>query len=113
MCLDEPSIRMHHRDNSQPQKALEELHNMGNTVLVVEHDEETIRHPEYVIDLRSWSRPPWRRELVAHGTPQEIERVQESLTGAYISGPECGIKMRPGAAAPNGAAMAPAGCAGK
>ena len=83
--LDEPSIGLHHRDNGRLLKALEELRDLGNTVLVVEHDEETIRRADYVIDLG----PGAGRHgggLVAHGTPQEIERVPESLTGAYISG---------------------------
>ncbi len=83
--LDEPSIGLHHRDNGRLLKALEELRDLGNTVLVVEHDEETIRRADYVIDLG----PGAGRhggELVAHGTPEEIIRVPESLTGAYISG---------------------------
>jgi excinuclease ABC subunit A len=83
--LDEPSIGLHHRDNNRLLKALEELRNLGNTVLVVEHDEETIRRADYVIDLGSGA---GRRggELVAHGTPKEIVKAPESLTGAYISG---------------------------
>jgi excinuclease ABC subunit A len=83
--LDEPSIGLHHRDNARLLKALEELRDLGNTVLVVEHDEETIRRADYVIDLG----PGAGRhggELVAHGTPQEIMEVAGSLTGAYISG---------------------------
>ena len=69
--LDEPSIGLHHRDNGRLLKALEELRDLGNTVLVVEHDEETIRRADYVIDLG----PGAGRhggELVAHGTPEEI-----------------------------------------
>jgi len=91
--LDEPSIGLHHRDNDRLLKALEELRNLGNTVLVVEHDEETIRRADYVIDLG----PGAGRhggELVAHGTPAEIVRVPQSLTGAYISG-RTQIEMRP------------------
>src|SRR5690242_13464226 len=83
--LDEPSIGLHHRDNSRLIAALESLRDLGNTVLVVEHDEETIRRANYVIDLG----PGAGRhggELVAHGTPDEIERAPESLTGRYISG---------------------------
>jgi excinuclease ABC subunit A len=83
--LDEPSIGLHHRDNARLLKALEELRELGNTVLVVEHDEETIRRADYVIDLG----PGAGRhggELVASGTPEEIMEVPESLTGAYISG---------------------------
>jgi excinuclease ABC subunit A len=83
--LDEPSIGLHHRDNDRLLTALEELRDLGNTVLVVEHDEETIRRADYVIDLG----PGAGRhggELVAHGTPAEIEQSEDSLTGAYISG---------------------------
>ena len=83
--LDEPSIGLHHRDNGQLLKALEELRNLGNTVLVVEHDEETIRRADYVIDLG----PGAGRHggnLVAQGTPIQIEKSENSLTGAYISG---------------------------
>jgi excinuclease ABC subunit A len=91
--LDEPSIGLHHRDNSRLLNALEELRALGNTVLIVEHDEETIRRADYVIDLG----PGAGRhggDLVAHGTPEEITRVPESLTGAYISG-RARIEMRP------------------
>ena len=91
--LDEPSIGLHHRDNDRLLKALEELRDLGNTVLVVEHDEETILRADYVIDLG----PGAGRhggELVAHGTPQEIMELPESLTGAYISG-SMQIEMRP------------------
>src|SRR2546426_8200738 len=83
--LDEPSIGLHHRDNDRLLKALEELRDLGNTVLVVEHDEETIRRADYVIDLG----PGAGRHggnLVAHGTPEQIVNVADSLTGAYMSG---------------------------
>jgi excinuclease ABC subunit A len=83
--LDEPSIGLHQRDNGRLLNALEELRDLGNTVLVVEHDEETIRRADYVIDLG----PGAGRHggnLVAQGTPAQIEKSDESLTGAYISG---------------------------
>ena len=83
--LDEPSIGLHHRDNDRLLQALESLRDLGNTVLVVEHDEETIRRADYVIDLG----PGAGRhggELVASGTPEEIARSEGSLTGQYISG---------------------------
>jgi excinuclease ABC subunit A len=83
--LDEPSIGLHHRDNGRLLNALAELRDLGNTVLVVEHDEETIRRADYVVDLG----PGAGRhggEVVARGTPNEIAHVPESLTGAYISG---------------------------
>src|SRR6201987_2410101 len=101
--LDEPSIGLHHRDNGRLLKALEELRDLGNTVLVVEHDEETIRRADYVIDLG----PGAGRHggaLVARGTPEEIERVPESLTGAYISG-TMRIEMRAERRQVNGAAI--------
>jgi excinuclease ABC subunit A len=91
--LDEPSIGLHHRDNDRLLKALEELRDLGNTVLVVEHDEETIRRSDYVVDLG----PGAGRhggQLVAHGTPQEIMRAPQSLTGAYIAG-RAQIEMLP------------------
>ncbi len=83
--LDEPSIGLHHRDNHRLLSALEELRDLGNTVVVVEHDEETIRRSDYVIDLG----PGAGRHggsLVAHGTPAEIMREPLSLTGAYLAG---------------------------
>jgi excinuclease ABC subunit A len=101
--LDEPSIGLHHRDNGRLLKALEELRDLGNTVLVVEHDEETIRRADYVIDLG----PGAGRhggELVAHGTPREIMRAPQSLTGAYISG-RMRIEMRPARRPANGAGV--------
>jgi excinuclease ABC subunit A len=101
--LDEPSIGLHHRDNNRLLKALEELRDLGNTVLVVEHDEETIRRADHVIDLG----PGAGRHgghLVAHGTPEEIIQVPESLTGAYISG-RTQIEMRPERRQANGTAI--------
>src|SRR5207253_5676788 len=82
--LDEPSIGLHHRDNGRLLSALESLRDLGNTVLVVEHDEETIRRADYVIDLG----PGAGRHgghLVASGTPQVISNTEYSLTVAYIS----------------------------
>src|SRR5581483_10691047 len=101
--LDEPSIGLHHRDNDRLLAALESLRDLGNTVLVVEHDEETIRRADYVIDLG----PGAGRHgggLVARGTPEEIMHAPESLTGKYISG-EMQIAMRPERRQPNGAAL--------
>ena len=101
--LDEPSIGLHHRDNGRLLTALENLRDLGNTVLVVEHDEETIRRADYVIDLG----PGAGRHggnLVAHGTPAEIMREPNSLTGAYISG-KAQIEMRPERRHTNGSAL--------
>ncbi|MBV9626077.1 MAG: excinuclease ABC subunit UvrA [Acidobacteria bacterium] len=102
--LDEPSIGLHHRDNGRLLNALTELRGLGNTVLVVEHDEETIRRADYVIDLG----PGAGRhggEVVARGTPDEITRVPESLTGAYIAGRKR-IEMRSERRPRNGSAIA-------
>src|ERR1700726_1375193 len=101
--LDEPSIGLHHRDNGRLLTALENLRDLGNTVLVVEHDEETIRRADYVIDLG----PGAGRHggnLVAHGTPAEIMREPNSLTGAYISG-KAQIEMRAEPRHTNGSAL--------
>ncbi len=83
--LDEPSIGLHHRDNDRLLQALESLRNLGNTVLVVEHDEETIRRADYVIDLGPGA-GLHGGDVVARGTPAEITRQPQSLTGQYISG---------------------------
>jgi excinuclease ABC subunit A len=101
--LDEPSIGLHHRDNGRLLAALENLRDLGNTVLVVEHDEETIRRADYVIDLG----PGAGRhggELVASGTPAEIMNAPASLTGAYISGRQH-IAMLSERRSPNGKAI--------
>ena len=83
--LDEPSIGLHQRDNMRLIEALIRLRDLGNTVLVVEHDEDTIRHADYVLDLG-----PGAGRLggfvVAEGTPAEIMACPESLTGRYLSG---------------------------
>jgi excinuclease ABC subunit A len=101
--LDEPSIGLHHRDNERLLCSLEALRDLGNTVLVVEHDEETIRRADFVIDLG----PGAGRHggaLVASGTPQQIENAPESLTGQYISG-ALRIPTRPQPRTANGAAI--------
>ena len=83
--LDEPSIGLHARDNEKLLQSLESLRDLGNTVLVVEHDEETIRRADYVIDLGPGA-GKLGGELVGAGTPAEIARIENSLTGQYISG---------------------------
>ncbi len=83
--LDEPSIGLHPRDNDRLLDTLTRLRDLGNTVLVVEHDAETIERADYVIDLG----PGAGRlggELVAQGTPKQIEANPNSLTGQYLSG---------------------------
>ncbi|PYP83403.1 MAG: excinuclease ABC subunit A [Candidatus Angelobacter sp. Gp1-AA117] len=102
--LDEPSIGLHHRDNTRLLQALESLRDLGNTVLVVEHDEETILRADYVIDLGPGA-GLHGGELVASGTPKEIMRQPQSLTGQYISGAKT-ISARFEPRATNGKAIA-------
>ncbi len=83
--LDEPSIGLHPRDNQKLLDTLHELRDLGNTVLVVEHDAETIERADYVVDLGPLA-GTHGGEIVATGTPQEIEKSAESLTGKYLSG---------------------------
>ena len=83
--LDEPSIGLHARDNDRLLHSLEQLRNLGNTVLVVEHDEDTIRRADYVVDLGPGAGNAGGY-LVATGKPEEIEASAESLTGQYLSG---------------------------
>ena len=83
--LDEPSIGLHPRDNRKLLETLQMLRDLGNTVLVVEHDEETIEHADYVIDLGPLA-GTHGGEVVATGTPEAIEQNPNSLTGQYMSG---------------------------
>ena len=83
--LDEPSIGLHARDNDRLLGTLERLRDLGNTVLVVEHDEETIRRADYVVDLGPGAGNAGGH-LVATGTPREITRNPDSLTGRYLAG---------------------------
>ena len=83
--LDEPSIGLHPRDNQRLLDTLEQLRDMANTVLVVEHDEETIRRADYVIDLGPGAGQQGGY-LVAAGSPQDIAAAPNSLTGKYLSG---------------------------
>ncbi|HEX9021691.1 MAG TPA: excinuclease ABC subunit UvrA, partial [Nitrospirota bacterium] len=83
--LDEPSIGLHQRDNRRLLDTLFRLRDLGNTVLVVEHDEETIRSADHVIDMGPGA-GVHGGEIVAQGTPAEIQKIQQSLTGRYLSG---------------------------
>jgi excinuclease ABC subunit A len=83
--LDEPSIGLHQRDNDRLLKTLVELRDMGNTVLVVEHDEDTIRLADHVIDLGPGA-GVHGGEVVAEGTVEQIIANKRSLTGKYLSG---------------------------
>jgi excinuclease ABC subunit A len=83
--LDEPSIGLHARDNGRLLATLETLRDLGNTVLVVEHDEETIRRADYVVDLGPGAGKAGGH-LVAAGSPSEVAANPDSLTGQYLSG---------------------------
>ncbi len=83
--LDEPSIGLHQRDNKKLIDTLRRLRNLGNTLIVVEHDEETIRNADYVVDMGPGAGIHGGK-IVAQGTPEEIEKHPTSLTGKYLSG---------------------------
>jgi excinuclease ABC subunit A len=83
--LDEPSIGLHQRDNSRLLGTLRKLRDLGNSVIVVEHDEETIRAADHIVDLGPGAGPRGG-EIVAEGTLGDIERAKNSLTGNYLSG---------------------------
>ena len=83
--LDEPSIGLHQRDNERLLKTLRELTDLGNTLLVVEHDEDTLRQADWICDLG----PGAGLEggvVVANGPPKKVMKAKESVTGAYLSG---------------------------
>jgi excinuclease ABC subunit A len=83
--LDEPSIGLHQRDNRRLLATLERMRDIGNTVVVVEHDEETIRSADFVLDFGPGAGVSGGR-IVHAGTPKSLERNTRSLTGAYLSG---------------------------
>ncbi len=83
--LDEPSIGLHQRDNERLINTLQDLRDLGNTVLVVEHDEETIRTADHIIDIGPKAGRHGGR-IVAQGSIEDIMKVEESLTGQYLSG---------------------------
>lgn len=83
--LDEPSIGLHQRDNERLLKTLIHLRDLGNTVIVVEHDEDAIRLADYVIDVGPGA-GVHGGEIVAYGTPEEVINNKNSLTGQYLSG---------------------------
>jgi excinuclease ABC subunit A len=85
--LDEPSIGLHQRDNERLLATLTRLRDLGNTVIVVEHDEEAIRAADYVLDLGPGA-GTHGGEIVAHGRPADIEHAPASLTGRFLSGRE-------------------------
>ncbi len=96
--LDEPSIGLHQRDNSRLLETLMEMRDLGNTVLVVEHDEETIRAADHVVDMGPGAGVNGG-EVVFSGSPEEILKCDASLTGQYLAGKrkiETPSKRRPG-----------------
>ena len=86
--LDEPSIGLHQRDNRKLLNTLKNLRDLGNTLIVVEHDEETMMDADYIVDIGPGAGVNGGR-VVAAGTPQEILANPESLTGQYLSGARC------------------------
>ena len=86
--LDEPSIGLHQRDNNRLLKTLNHLRDIGNTVIVVEHDEETIEAADFVLDIGPGAGKHGGR-ITAQGTPDEIKANENSITGKYLSGELC------------------------
>jgi excinuclease ABC subunit A len=83
--LDEPSIGLHQRDNERLIRTLKHMRDLGNTVLVVEHDEETIRTADYLVDIGPGA-GIHGGEIVAQGTPEEVAQNPDSITGQYLRG---------------------------
>ncbi len=89
--LDEPSIGLHQRDNQRLLNTLTRLRDLGNTVIVVEHDEDAIRSADYVVDIGPGA-GIHGGQIVAEGTPQQVSANKNSLTGKYLSG-QCSIEI--------------------
>ena len=83
--LDEPSIGLHQRDNERLIRTLKHLRDLGNTVIVVEHDEDTIRTADYLLDIGPGAGIHGGK-VVASGAPQEVEKVKDSITAQYLAG---------------------------
>ncbi len=83
--LDEPSIGLHQRDNDKLLNTLKHLRDLGNTLIVVEHDEDTMLAADYVVDIGPGA-GEHGGEVIAQGTAEDIMKVEESITGAYLSG---------------------------
>ena len=86
--LDEPSIGLHQRDNSKLIATLKRLRDLGNTVVVVEHDEETMAESDYIVDIGPGA-GVHGGQVVAQGTPEEVMNSADSITGAYLSRRKC------------------------
>ncbi|MBR1679681.1 MAG: excinuclease ABC subunit UvrA [Bacilli bacterium] len=85
--LDEPSIGLHQKDNEKLIKSLQEMRDLGNTLIVVEHDEDTMRAADYLVEVGPGAGVEGGR-IVASGTPEEVMKNETSLTGRYLSGKE-------------------------
>src|SRR5260221_3839551 len=83
--LDEPSIGLHQRDNGKLLSTLKKLRDLGNSVVVVEHDEETMQEADWLVDFGPGA-GELGGEIVASGTPREVMKNERSLTGAYLAG---------------------------
>ena len=86
--LDEPSIGLHQRDNEKLIKSMQEMRDLGNTLIVVEHDSDTMLASDYLIDIGPGAGDAGGY-VVAEGTPQEVMSNKESITGQYLSGKKC------------------------
>lgn len=83
--LDEPSIGLHQRDNARLIQTLKDMRDLGNTLIVVEHDDETMRECDYLVDIGPYA-GIHGGEVIAQGSPQEVMKNTNSITGAYLSG---------------------------
>lgn len=83
--LDEPSIGLHQKDNEKLLNTLRHLKNLGNTLIVVEHDEDTMREADFLVDIGPYAGINGG-QVIAAGTPQQVEQVEQSITGQYLSG---------------------------
>lgn len=83
--LDEPSIGLHQRDNSRLVKTLKDMRDLGNSIIVVEHDEEIMMQADYLVDIGPYA-GEFGGEVVAIGTPEEVMQNENSITGQYLSG---------------------------
>lgn len=86
--LDEPSIGLHQRDNEKLLETLRHLRDLGNTLIVVEHDEDTMRAADFLVDIGPGA-GIHGGELIAAGTPEEVMACEDSITGQYLSGKRC------------------------
>ena len=86
--LDEPSIGLHQRDNEKLIESMKEMRDLGNTLIVVEHDTDTMLAADYLVDIGPGAGENGGR-VVAAGTPEEVMKVEDSITGQYLSGKKC------------------------